>query len=184
MNVKITKIYRTDKKKDGTPLIGAKGPYTKCSIMTEQHGEKWVGGFGNKTTDSWTVGQEVEINVVEKDGYLNFELPKKNEIDTRALQFIQDDMQAIKTEMVMIRTSINDMYAYMKANQVMVGKNTVTNEAPYIALSGNYPYPTPTERVAQLKNNHFAGGLGYTTDDRGAPLPTDPDDINPDDIPF
>jgi hypothetical protein len=55
-------------------------PYTSLSIKTEQHGDRFINGFGNKENEGWKVGDEVEVNVSEKEYngkmYLNLEMPK------------------------------------------------------------------------------------------------------------
>ena len=52
MRVSITKIYRTDKNKEGQVLMGRNGkPYTKISIKTKEHGDVWLGGFGGIMTN-------------------------------------------------------------------------------------------------------------------------------------
>ena len=77
MKVKIEKIYRSDKKKDGTPLVNKDGkPYEKLSIKTDQHGDKWVGGFVNIATGKWKEGDEVEIEVTQNGDWLNFKTGK------------------------------------------------------------------------------------------------------------
>jgi len=82
--VKLTKIYTTDKDKQGNPLKSKKGfPYTRMSIKCEQFGDQWLSGFQNEGNKGWKEGDEVEITKTEntKDGktYLNFEVPKKDD---------------------------------------------------------------------------------------------------------
>jgi hypothetical protein len=80
MKLTLTQITRTPRtSKDGKP-------FTSVSIKAKEYGEKFLSGFGNKSNEGWTVGQEVEVaTVVEKPGtnkqgqpvvYLNFEMPK------------------------------------------------------------------------------------------------------------
>lgn len=79
--VKITRIYRTDKDKNGNHLVSQKTgrPYSKCSIKCEQYGDKWIGGFSNQTNQSWKEGDEVEIEITQNGNYLNFKTPNKND---------------------------------------------------------------------------------------------------------
>ena len=73
MLVKITKIYRSDKNKQGNPLKTQDGrPYTRVAIQTQEHGAKWVSGFENFNTKNWKEGDSVEIEVEPKGEYLNF----------------------------------------------------------------------------------------------------------------
>lgn len=77
MKVELTQVFKTDKKKlpDGTfePLKSKAGkPYTRMSIKTKEHGDKWISGFANKTNDFWAKGMSVNIEVTENGKYLNF----------------------------------------------------------------------------------------------------------------
>ncbi len=53
MQVKIKRISRKDTDKDGNKLLGKKDqkPYFKIGIQTEEHGDEWLSGFANSTTD-------------------------------------------------------------------------------------------------------------------------------------
>jgi hypothetical protein len=88
MKVKITKIYTTDKDKQGNALISKQGkPYTRMSIKCQEYGDKWVSGFKNSVSGLWKEGDEVEINVEQKGEYLNFDTPKK---DDKVIEMLSD----------------------------------------------------------------------------------------------
>lgn len=73
--VKLTKVFRDHKNKDTKqPLISKDGnPYSKVAIKTEQHGEKWLSGFGNSANYFWKKGDTVEVEITETaGGFLNF----------------------------------------------------------------------------------------------------------------
>jgi len=75
--LKLTFVGRYDKKKDGTPLVSAKGkPYTSVRIKTEEYGDQYLSGFGGVGNANWKVGDTVEVEVEKKGEYLNFSLPK------------------------------------------------------------------------------------------------------------
>lgn len=85
----ITKIYKTDKDKQGNQLKSKEGkPYTRMSIKTEQYGDKWISGFENKDNSSWKEGDEVEVLIKENGEYLNFETPKKDDKVNDKLELI------------------------------------------------------------------------------------------------
>lgn len=65
---KITYIKRFDK-------IGKKGAYVSVSIKTDRH-DKYLSGFGNEINAKWQIGDEIEIEVVQKGEYWNFNMPK------------------------------------------------------------------------------------------------------------
>lgn len=72
--VKLTKVFRDHRNKDTKqPLISKDGnPYNKVAIKTEQHGEKWLSGFGNSANYFWRKGDVVEIEVTPSGEFLNF----------------------------------------------------------------------------------------------------------------
>ena len=66
MKVKLTRVSRNNKTSKGGK------DYVSLGIQTEQHGDKWINGFGNNFNKDWKQGDEVEIEVVENGQYLNF----------------------------------------------------------------------------------------------------------------
>ena len=80
--VTITKIFTTDKNKDGSPLMSkTKQPYTRMSIQTQEFGAVWLSGFKGKESGAWKEGDKVDILLKKspnpKGGeYLNFDVPK------------------------------------------------------------------------------------------------------------
>ena len=78
--VKLTRVFTTDKNKDGSPLMGRNGkPYTRLAIKCEEHGDKWLSGFQGSRNASWKEGDTVDIIVEQKGEYLNFRMPKKED---------------------------------------------------------------------------------------------------------
>lgn len=67
MQVQITQINRSNK----TSKTGR--PFESLGIKTKEHGDRWLSGFGRADNKSWKVGDTIEVNVVEKGDYLNFE---------------------------------------------------------------------------------------------------------------
>ena len=75
--VKITKIYRNEKDKNGNILKTKDGrPYERVALKTEEYGDKYVSGFGNKANSVWKVGDTVEVEISKNGEYINFEMPK------------------------------------------------------------------------------------------------------------
>ncbi len=79
--LKITKIFRTTKDKEGKPLINREGrPFERVAIKCQEYGDRWISGFGSIKTNYWSVGTEVEVKVTENASssgqmFLNFSLP-------------------------------------------------------------------------------------------------------------
>lgn len=99
--VKLTKIYTTDKDKQGNPLLSTKGrPYTRMSIKTNEYGEKWISGFQGKENSNWKEGDTVEVIIkkTERGGteYLNFEVPKQEDKTKDELVKISLQLSGIK----------------------------------------------------------------------------------------
>ncbi len=74
--VKLSRVSHMQKDKEGNPLKTKDGkPYERC-LLDLVDGRK-VSGFGNPTSRTWQVGDEVEIEIEQKGEYWNFKTPKK-----------------------------------------------------------------------------------------------------------
>ena len=110
MKVKLTGVWHNAKNKAGQPFISKTGkPYERCSIKTEEHGDKYLSGFGNKTTKEWQVGEEVDLIVEEKGDFLNFSLPKVeggSSLDKETLMRLEKKLDAITWHVVEMAKSM------------------------------------------------------------------------------
>ncbi len=95
---KLTKVYISDKKKDGTKLIDKNGKqYHKIAIKIadEQYRDEYLSGFLYDDDDprfQWKEGDEVTI-VIERNGeYVNFKVPSR-------LDMIEERVSAIEARM-------------------------------------------------------------------------------------
>ena len=71
--ITLTKLYRSDKDKNGNPLKTRDGrPYERISVKCSEFGEKWLSGFSNRTNFNWKEGDDVTVEIEEKGEYLNF----------------------------------------------------------------------------------------------------------------
>ena len=71
-SVKLTRVFRG---KQATK----NGEMDKVSIKAVEYGDKWIGALfdpkkGISGTESWKEGDNIEIFISEKDGYMNFAL--------------------------------------------------------------------------------------------------------------
>lgn len=88
MKVTITNIARKSTDKEGNQLKNKAGkPYTRLSIKTQEHGDKWLSGFSRQDNASWKEGDTVDITVEQKGEYLNFTMPER----PQALGFTIED---------------------------------------------------------------------------------------------
>lgn len=70
--LQITKIYRSDKDKEGKPLKTKDGrPYRKISIKTKEYGDKWITGFESYWNEDWVEGLAVMVDVEQNGDFLN-----------------------------------------------------------------------------------------------------------------
>lgn len=102
--VKITRIAKFDKNKQGQPLVTKNGkPYTRLLINTDKYGEQPLSGFANSETDSWKEGDSVEVKVekVNVNGreFLNFSTPRKEDK-------LQGEITSVRKEQMLQRNTI------------------------------------------------------------------------------
>jgi len=95
--VTLTKIYTTDKDKQGNLLKSKTGnPYTRLSIQTKEYGDKWISGFQNKSNQNWKEGDKVEIVIKENGQYLNFETPNKEDVLMAMVQELNTRLRKVE----------------------------------------------------------------------------------------
>lgn len=133
----ITKVFRTDTDKAGAKLMSKAGkPYTKCNIQTQQHGEKYLSGFGNKTNENWKAGDEVEIKVTQNGEWLNYETPKAEDLQ-------KNEIEVLKTKLWALTHRVDEMAEYLK---VKFGKADAPKvEKPFDGI--DYPDEQPSESI-------------------------------------
>jgi len=79
--VKIVKISHFEKDKNNNVYTGKWGNYAICRLVVIHQGqEKNISGAvkPNGETYGWKVGDEVQVELVQKGDFLNFRLPSKN----------------------------------------------------------------------------------------------------------
>ena len=92
--VTITKVFRG---KQSTKY----GEKDKVAIKTVEHGEeKWISSFKTQGTENWKEGDVVEINVEERNGYLNFSLQDSPEAKVKRLEA---EVAVLKNEIRLLR---------------------------------------------------------------------------------
>ena len=106
-----------------TPKVSASGKnYTSVSIKTQEYGDKYLTGFGNKDNQNWKVGDSVEVVIKQilKDGkeYLNFEMPK-----TASKPFANDNevlhqIEVLKTKISRLSALVERLYEKSFGEQI------------------------------------------------------------------
>lgn len=84
ITTKITKVFKNDKKKDGTPLLDKNGkPFWKVAIKTEATGDQWYSCLAFRNDDAVmriNEGAAYTILVWEENGFSNFKIPTKTDL--------------------------------------------------------------------------------------------------------
>lgn len=125
MKVKLNDIKRYSNDKDGNPLKTKDGRlYTRLVIGTDEH-QKPLSGFDSPATQSWAIGQEVEIEVEEKGQYLNFKIPKAGGVNQAVLEDILNKL------------TVQGMY--LKEMVEWIRKQQPTTKAKIVGTDTDYP---------------------------------------------
>ncbi len=81
MKIIITKVFVSDKSKEGKPFVDRNGkPYKKIGIQTNIHGSQWLSCLSFRDTDpvrELKEGQSADIKIEQNGQYLNFSLPTR-----------------------------------------------------------------------------------------------------------
>jgi hypothetical protein len=101
MQVTLTRVFISDKNKQGEPLINKFGkPYKKVAIKTTEHGEAWLSSFmngGDTTMESWKEGDTVEINVEQNGQFLNFKVPTKTDALENRVTLLEKEIKFLNS---------------------------------------------------------------------------------------
>ena len=95
MQITLTKLFRTNKNKDGELLMGKNGKnYERLSIQCQEYGDKWISGFGGQWNSYWNEGDKINIEIKEVTSgdktYLNFEKIDQNKLIEDRLSKLED----------------------------------------------------------------------------------------------
>ena len=117
-------------------------PFTSLGLKTKEYGDKWLSGFGNKDNAGWKEGDVVELEVVQRGEYLNFETPKKEDKADAKLEQILNYLVGLKIDLQILKEHV-----------VPKKKAYPTPESEGIDLDKTFPdEPTPEELNAELHN--------------------------------
>lgn len=130
---KITKIYTTNKDKQGNQLMANGRPYTRMSIKVAEYGEKWISGFSNAVSKTWKEGDVVDVEIKQNGEYLNFETPKKEDISAK----LNDKIELILTKLGKI--------------ELLIRNNGEIN----VPTPAGVHYPTPEEEGIDFEKMSF-----------------------------
>ncbi len=99
MKLTLKRVIRRQKDKAGNKLLTKAGKeYERVSIQTEEHGDKWLSGFGSSWNDNWNEGDVVNAKVEQKGEYLNFSKEDPMEGFDARLKRLEDEVFGSKTK--------------------------------------------------------------------------------------
>lgn len=88
--ITLTKIFVTDKKKDGTPLEGKYGPYHRVAVKCNEYGDMYITGFMSRPPN-WKEGDKIDVELTESEykgeRQIQFKLPKKEDLFVERSQY-------------------------------------------------------------------------------------------------
>ena len=107
MKLKLTKVVRTEKDKNGNPYTTKDGrAYTRLGIQAQEYGQRWLSGFDGYQTKDWKEGDTVEVDVeqttkVDAKGqpFMNFKVPKKFEVTQAMWEMMCDQVANLQKNM-------------------------------------------------------------------------------------
>lgn len=123
--ITLTKVFRTDKDKQGNPLKSSKGvPYTRLNVKSQEHGDKYISGFGNKENANWKEGDTVEVIIKQNGEYLNFEMPKATGDIGELTEKVKKLQSQVTSLDLSVERRVKELFAELKADLVleMTGK--------------------------------------------------------------
>lgn len=95
--ITLTRVFSTDKNKDGTPLMSKLGkPYSKMSVKCVEHGDKWLSGFKGRENENWKEGDQVDVIVKQNGDFLNYEVPKAEDKLAMRVSALEVDVMQLK----------------------------------------------------------------------------------------
>ena len=107
MEVKILKIHRSNKDKDGNAYMTKATPnspsraYERVGIQVndEKYTGKWLSGFGNRENAGWQVGDTVDLDITQNGQYWNFKILSPEDKMWKELNRQAGEIVKLKKEM-------------------------------------------------------------------------------------
>ena len=91
----VLKVYISDKKRDGSPIVDFKGSYAqKVSIKTKQYPDKYLYSYPISRKDDLTLkitdNTSLKVMVWENNGFMNFKLPSRLDLLEVRIKELED----------------------------------------------------------------------------------------------
>ncbi len=129
--VTLTKIYTSDKDKNGNKLMSKNNkPYTRMSIKAKEYGDQWISGFQNKDNQNWRENDTVELIIKKNGQYLNFEVPKIEDKVGQNMAQVTLALARIEAKVDYIANALNLRQDAIEQSQKQPGGEPDTIEYP------------------------------------------------------
>jgi len=122
--------------KKSVQLSKAGNPYAKVIVQFEEHKDgkgnmQWIGGFGNKRTWAWKVGDDVAPEITQEGKYLNFSF---------------DDTEENKLDVYQLNANVAFVMDLLKTNHITRSGGSAGSVSPS-------PKSTPTGNGTPASND-------------------------------
>lgn len=140
--VTVKTLRNYDKDKNGLELMGKFGKYYKYGLVTEEYPTKTIYGIGNKPLD-WKAGDKMEIDLEEKGEYLNFKLPKKEDVAVSKVEELEKRVKKLEE-------TLTSGLATLKADICLELTNKVQTKADYDKYNEPHPLIASVDDIPDL----------------------------------
>jgi hypothetical protein len=131
----LTKVSRFTTDKSGNPLKTKDGrPYTSVRVQSAEFGERWISGFEKNENKNWKEGDVVEVIIKENGQYLNFDLPKKEDI-------AHEEITGIKSRLGKLNFKVEELEICVEALAYKAGLKVKDLRALAEEAKRGYTYP-------------------------------------------
>jgi hypothetical protein len=131
---KITLSYvgRFTTAKDGSPLVSKKTgkPYTSLRIKCNEYGDKYLSGFDSFATKDWKEGMTVECDVEQKGEYLNFSVPRPEQVNAGRMTELENKLTTLTLRFNKLMSVLVDKGVLEMPKQNVPGTDIEYPEAP------------------------------------------------------
>jgi hypothetical protein len=111
--VKITKVFVSDKSKEGKPFTTSKGkPFWKIAIKTDRYPDDWMSALAFAQDDAemnLKEGDEVKILIETNGQYKNFKLPSRIDQLEERVAALENTLRAMNMGKLAVKPENNDV---------------------------------------------------------------------------
>lgn len=141
MKYKITKVY----KKEG--VSKSDKPYTKINIQTEEKGDVWLSAFATNTSLNWNTGDEVDLEVTEKEfqGKTYFEYKILSEGNSP-----DDRLERLEKRMKEFELSMIQKFADLKSDLTIDVTGAFQTNKEFEKMNKDYPVKSEMDSLVEV----------------------------------